>query len=63
MEWYASEGQRAREANVEGFRLSKNKNKKYNGVMRRVLGNFPGGIYLKAYSTKVTQRLYEKGFF
>jgi group II intron reverse transcriptase/maturase len=35
---------------------------KYNGVMRRVLGNFPGGIYLKADSTKVTQRLYEKGF-
>jgi hypothetical protein len=30
--------------------------------MRRVLGNFPGVIYLKAYSTKVTQRLYEKGF-
>jgi len=36
--------------------------KKYTGVMRRVLGNFPGGIYLKADSTKVTQRLYEKGF-
>ena len=35
---------------------------KYNGVMRRVLGNFPGVIYLKADSTKVTQRLYEKGF-
>jgi hypothetical protein len=36
--------------------------RKYTGVMRRVLGNFPGGIYLKADSTKVTQRLYEKGF-
>lgn len=36
--------------------------RKYPGVMRRVLGNFQGGIYLKADSTKVTQRLYEKGF-
>ena len=37
--------------------------KKYTGVLRRVLGNFSGVISLKAYSTKVTQRLYEKGFF
>jgi group II intron reverse transcriptase/maturase len=36
--------------------------KKYNGVLRCVLGTLPGGIYLKADSTKVTQRLHEKGF-
>jgi len=35
---------------------------KYIGVMRRVQGKLPGGIYLKAESTKVTQRLYEKWF-
>ena len=36
--------------------------KKYTGVMRRVLGNFPGGIYLKADSTKVTHDSTKKGF-
>jgi retron-type reverse transcriptase len=36
--------------------------KKYNGVLRCVLGKLPGGIYLKADSTQVTQRLHEKGF-